>query len=187
MSLRKQSLLAREMTDLLLLDLVEKQLVTGQVVLTIGYDIENLKDPQRAKSYKGAVTTDHYGHSFSKHAHGTQNLDRQTSAGSLIKKAVIELFNRIIGTNLLVHRINICVNHLVPEDSVQDNGEQLTFFTDYEVLEREKADFAKERNQQKVILSIRKRFGKNAILPGMNFKEGTTAKERNGQSGVHKA
>ena len=183
----KAKLVTREMTDLLVLDLVEKRLVTDQVVLTIGYDIENLKDPQRAKSYKGAVTTDHYGRSVPKHAHGTQNLDRQTSAGSLIEKAVMELFDRVVDKNLLVRRINICVNHLVPEDSVQDCSEQLTLFTDYEALEREKADLAKERNRQEAILSIRKRFGKNAILRGMNFEEGATAKERNGQIGGHKA
>lgn len=183
----KAKLVTREMTDLLVLDLVEKQLVTDQVVLTIGYDIENLKDPQRAKSYKGAVTTDHYGRSVPKHAHGTQNIGRQTSAGSLIEKAVMELFDRVVDKNLLVRRINICVNHLVPEDSVQDCGEQLTLFTDYKALEREKADLAKERNRQEAILSIRKRFGKNAILRGMNFEEGATAKERNGQIGGHKA
>lgn len=183
----KAKLVTREMTDLLVLDLVEKQLVTDQVVLTIGYDIENLKDPQRAKSYKGAVTTDHYGRSVPKHAHGTQNIGRQTSAGSLIEKAVMELFDRVVDKNLLVRRINICVTHLVPEDSVQDCGEQLTLFTDYEALEREKADLAKERNRQEAILSIRKRFGKNAILRGMNFEDGATAKERNGQIGGHKA
>lgn len=183
----KAKLVTREMTDLLVLDLVEKRLVTDQVVLTIGYDIENLKDPQRAKSYQGAVTTDHYGRSVPKHAHGTQNLDRQTSAGSLIEKAVMELFDRVVDRNLLVRRINICVNRLVPEDSVQDCGEQLTLFTDYEALEKEKANLAKERNRQEAILSIRKRFGKNAILRGMNFEEGATAKERNGQIGGHKA
>ena len=183
----KAKLVTREMTDLLVLDLVEKQLVTDQVVLTIGYDIENLKDPQKAKSYKGAVTTDHYGRSVPKHAHGTQNIGRQTSAGSLIEKAVMELFDRVVDKNLLVRRINICVNHLVPEDSVQDCGEQLTLFTDYKALEREKADLAKERNRQEALLSIRKRFGKNAILRGMNFEEGATAKERNGQIGGHKA
>lgn len=183
----KAKLVTREMTDLLVLDLVEKRLVTDQVVLTIGYDIENLKDPQRAKSYQGAVTTDHYGRSVPKHAHGTQNIGRQTSAGSLIEKAVMELFDRVVDRNLLVRRINICVNHLVSEDSVQDSGEQLTLFTDYEALEREKAGLAKERNRQEAILSIRRRFGKNAILRGMNFEEGATAKERNGQIGGHKA
>lgn len=183
----KAKLVTREMTDFLVLDLVEKRLVTDQVVLTIGYDIENLKDPQRAKSYQGAVTTDHYGRSVPKHAHGTQNIGRQTSAGSLIEKAVMELFDRVVDRNLLVRRINICVNHLVPEDSVHDCGEQLTLFTDFEALEREKADLAKERNRQEAILSIRRRFGKNAILRGMNFEEGATAKERNGQIGGHKA
>ena len=189
----KAKLVTKEMTDLLVLDLVEKRLVTNQLVLTIGYDIENLKDPARAKTYKGEVTTDHYGRSVPKHAHGTQNLDRQTSAGSLIEKAVMGLFDRIVDKDLLVRRINIAACKLIPESEVKETGqgEQLDLFTDYEALEKqrekENADLARERNRQEAILSIRKRYGKNAILRGMNFEEGATAKDRNQQIGGHKA
>lgn len=188
----KAKLVTREMTDLLVLDLVEKRLVTDQVVLTIGYDVENLKDPARAKTYKGEVTTDHYGRSVPKHAHGTQNLDRQTSAGSLIEKAVMELFDRIVDKSLLVRRINIAACKLIPEADIKENTgyEQLDLFTDFEALEKkreqEKADLARERKRQEAVLSIRKRFGKNAILRGMNFEDGATTRERNGQIGGHK-
>lgn len=189
----KAKLVTKEMTDLLVLDLVEKRLVTNQIVLTIGYDIENLKDPARAKAYKGEVTTDHYGRSVPKHAHGTQNLDRQTSAGSLIERAVMELFDRIVDRKLLVRRITIAACKLIPESEVKETGqgEQLNLFTDYEALEKqrenENADLARERNRQGAILTIRKRYGKNAILRGMNFEEGATAKDRNQQIGGHKA
>lgn len=188
----KAKLVTREMTDLLVLDLVEKRLVTDQLVLTIGYDVENLKDPARAKTYKGEVTTDHYGRSVPKHAHGTQNLDRQTSAGSLIEKAVMELFDRIVDKSLLVRRINIAACKLIPEADIKENTgyEQLDLFTDFEALEKkreqEKADLARERKRQEAVLSIRKRFGKNAILRGMNFEDGATTRERNGQIGGHK-
>lgn len=189
----KAKLVTKEMTDLLVLDLVEKQLVTDQVVLTIGYDIENLKDPERARQYTGAVSTDHYGRSVPKHAHGTQNISRKTSSTTLIENAVTELFDRIVDRNLLIRRINVCVTHLIPEPDVQEDfgGEQLDLFTDYAALqaqrEKENADLERERHRQEAILSIRKRFGKNAILRGMNLQEGATAKERNDQIGGHKA
>lgn len=190
---KKAKLVTKEMTDSLVLDLVEKHLVTDQVVLTVGYDIENLKDSKRAKNYTGEVTLDHYGRSVSKHAHGTQNIGKQTSAGSLIEKAVMELFDRIVDPSLLIRRINICVNHLIPESQVVDayESEQLTLFTDYAALEKqrakEKADLARERSRQEAIINIRNRFGKNAILRGMSYEEGATAKERNEQIGGHKA
>lgn len=180
------------MTDLLVLDLVEKRLVTDQIVLTIGYDVENLKDPARARAYKGEMTNDHYGRSVPKHAHGTQNLDRQTSAGSLIEKAVMELFDRIVDKNLLIRRINIAACKLIPEADIKEDAgyEQLDLFTDFEALEKkreqEKADLARERKRQEAVLSIRKRFGKNAILRGKNFEDGAPTRERNGQIGGHK-
>lgn len=189
----KARLVTKEMTDLLVLDLVEKRLVTNQVVLTVGYDIENLKNPERAKQYKGEVTKDHYGRSVPKHAHGTQNIDRQTSATSLIEKAVMELFDRIVDKNLLVRRINISVCKLIPEAEIKDERsyEQLDLFTDFEALEKqrekENAELARERSRQEAIISIRNRFGKNAILRGMNLEEGATTKERNEQIGGHKA
>lgn len=189
----KTKLVVREMTDLLVLDLVDKGLVTDQMVLTVGYDIENLMDPGRKSRYKGEVTTDGYGRKIPKHAHGTINLDRQTSSTNLIINAVMELYDRIVDENLLVRRITIVANHVVDEKSVvkKVEFEQLNLFTDYEELERkqaaEEAALEREKNMQKAILSIKKKFGKNAILKGMNFEEGATAKDRNSQIGGHKA
>lgn len=189
----KAKLIVKEMVDLLVLDLVDKGLVTDQIVLTVGYDIENLTDPKRRNAYKGPVTTDHYGRKIPKHAHGTANLNRQTSSTKLITDAVMELYDRIVDPALLVRRLNIAANHVVAEDSVKkvDFVEQLDLFTDYEALEKQRKDeeaaLEREKKMQQAVLSIKKKFGKNAILKGMNFEEGATAKERNEQIGGHKA
>ena len=189
----KAKLVVREMTDLLVLDLVDKGLVTDQIVLTIGYDIENLTDPGRSSRYRGEITTDHYGRKIPKHAHGTANLDRQTSSTMLIMNAVIELYDRIVDKNLLVRRITISANHIVDESSVtkKDSFEQLNLFVDYEEQQQKQAEedaaLEREKNMQKAMLSIKKKFGKNAILKGMNLEEGATAKDRNSQIGGHKA
>ena len=189
----KARLVVREMTDLLVLDLVDKQLVTDQMVLTVGYDIENLKDPERRKYYHGEVTTDGYGRKIPKHAHGTANLDRQTSSTRLIMDAVMELFDRIVDPGLLVRRVNLVANHILPESSVTEKPivEQMDLFTDYAALEKkqeeEKAALEREKRMQLAVLSIKKKFGKNAILKGMNLEEGATTRDRNGQIGGHKA
>ncbi len=189
----RTKLVVREMTDLLVLDLVDKGLVTNQMVLTLGYDIENLTDPERRRKYKGPVTTDPYGRKIPKHAHGTANLDRPTSSTRLIINAVMELFDRIIDPNLLVRRITIGANHVVEEASVVKEAapEQLDLFTDYEALERERKvqeeELEKEKHIQQALLDIKKKYGKNAILKGMNLQEGATAKDRNAQIGGHKA
>lgn len=189
----KAKLVAREMADLLALDLVDKGLVTNQIVLTVGYDIENLTDPKRSRDYKGDVTTDHYGRKLPKHAHGTGNLGKYTSSTREILQAVSELYDRIVDTSLLVRRLNIVANHVIDESSIpaQPEAEQLDLFTDYEARDRQQAEEAavlkRERNQQEAILSIKKKFGKNAILKGMNLEEGATAKDRNAQIGGHKA
>lgn len=189
----KTKLVVREMIDLLTLDLVDKGLVTDQIVLTVGYDIENLTDPKRRKAYKGSVTTDHYGRKIPKHAHGTVNLSRQTSSTKLITDAVMDLYDRIVSPDLLVRRLNMAANHVVSEEQVSESGqmEQLDLFTDYVALEqqREKEELALEREKkvQQAVLSIKKKYGKNAILKGMNLQEGATARERNRQIGGHKA
>lgn len=190
----KARLVVKEMTDLMVLDLVDKGLVTNQIVLTIGYDIENLKDPGRRQNYRGAVTTDYYGRKVPKHAHGTANLTRQTSSAERIIKAVMELYDRIVDRDLLIRRITVTANKLVEEASVQKRTEeyqQVDLFTDYEALEQEQAAedeaLERERKMQKAMLAIKKKFGKNAILKGMNLQEGATAKERNAQIGGHKA
>ncbi|MPL96244.1 DNA polymerase IV [bioreactor metagenome] len=192
-SFDKAKLITREMADMLALDLVDKGLMTDQIVLTIGFDIENLKDPAIRKQYHGAVTTDYYGREVPKHAHGTANLGRHTSSTKRIMEATSELFDRIVDRNLLIRRINVTANHVIDEAAVskEPEPEQLNLFTDYEAEEaKRKADTAeleRERKMQLTMLTIKKRYGKNAILKGMNFEEGATAKDRNSQIGGHKA
>ena len=189
----KARLVVKEMTDLMVLDLVDKGLVTNQIVLTIGYDIENITDKNRSQNYKGTVTTNYYGKKVPKPAHGTTNLPKQTSSTTLITNAVMELYDKIVNKKLLIRRINIVANKLVDEHSVKNANkyEQLDLFTDYEILkkqrEKENAESEREKRMQNTILDIKKKFGKNAILKGMNLQEGATAKDRNNQIGGHKA
>ena len=189
----KAKLVLREMTDMMVLDLVDKHLVTDQMVLTIGYDVENLLDPRRKKEYKGEITTDHYGRKVPKHAHGTVNLKSGTSSTKEIMEAVLGLYDRIVDHDLLVRRITITANRVVAETLVKEKSayEQLDLFTDYAALQnqrqKEEEEKEKERNIQEALLSIKKRYGKNAILKGTNFCEGATAMDRNRQIGGHKA
>ena len=189
----KAKLVIREMADLLSLDLVEKGLVTDQIVLTIGYDIENLTDPKISKLYKGEVTTDHYGRKVPKHSQGTANF-KYTSSTKRIVQEVSDLFDRIVNPDLLIRRMNISVNRLILESEVKDTSsgsEQLSIFVDYEEEERKRAEedaaLKREKQMQTAIIDIKKRYGKNAILKGMNLEEGATAKDRNSQIGGHKA
>ena len=190
----KAKLVLREMADSLVMDLVEKGLVTDQIVVTIGYDIENLTDPERRKKYHGDIVKDHYGRQIPKHSHGTQNLGRHTSSTKLILDATSELFDRIAHRDLLIRRLNITANHVIDEASApkqESQFEQLDFFTDYAAREaeqkKEEAERERERKMQRAVLTIRKKYGKNAILKGMNLEEGATAKDRNEQIGGHKA
>ena len=186
-------LVVMEMTDLLVLDLVDKGLVTDQMVLTVGYDIENLSDPTICRAYKGPVTVDHYGRRVPKHAHGTINLKSRTSSTKMIMDAVIELFDRIVDPNLLVRRLNLTANKVVAENSVAEvqQYEQLNLFTDYIAEEKKKEEerlvLEREKRMQHAVLSIKKKYGKNAILKGMNLQEGATTMDRNNQIGGHKA
>ena len=185
----KARLVVREMADALALDLVDKGLVTNQLVLTVGYDRENLDDPSRRQSYRGPVTTDRYGRKIPKHAVGTENFPYTSSASDLLR-AVTALYDRIVNPNLLIRRLSISANKLLPEaDSPKDEAEQLDLFTDYAAKERrEQADeaaHARERKIQEAMLGIKKKYGKNAILKGMNLEEGATAKERNQTIGGH--
>ncbi|MEG0756239.1 MAG: DNA methylase [Oscillospiraceae bacterium] len=191
-SFEKAKLVVREMTELLVLALVRKELVTDQMVLTVGYDIENLTDPAVRNRYSGEVTTDHYGRSVPKAAHGTANLDRQTSSTMLIVEAVMALCDRIMNPKLLVRRINLVANRVVPESAArQPEAEQLDLFTDYAVQQekrqREAADLEREKRMQHAMLEIQEKFGRNAILKGSNLQEGATTIQRNGQIGGHKA
>ena len=186
---QKARLVVREMADALALDLVDKGLATCQLVLTVGYDIENLTDPQRSRKYRGPVTTDRYGRKIPKHAVGTENFPYTSSASDLLK-AVTALFDRIVDKNLLIRRLSISANKLLTEaDAPKEEAEQLDLFTDYDAREhRQRADeaaHARERKIQEAMLGIKKKYGKNAILKGMNLEEGATARERNQTIGGH--
>ena len=191
---QKAKLVLREMADLLTLDLVKKGLVTDQIVITVGYDIENLTAPTRRKRYKGAVKTDSYGRAVPEPAHGSINLGRFTASTKLILQAVTELAEKLVNNDLLVRRLTVVANHVVPESSLQHlqpPNKQPELFTDNEAEQARKEEEAlqlqKERNMQQAMLRIRNKFGKNAILRGMNLEEGATARDRNSQIGGHKA
>lgn len=185
----KGRLIVREMADLLSLDLVDKGLLTGQLTLTVGYDMESLRDG----SYTGEVSTDHYGRKIPKHAHGTVNLDRQTSSTKTITDAVLGLYECAVNPKLLIRRVYLTAEKVLPERLAnQDRApEQMDLFTDYRAEEEkraaEDAALARERRRQQAILRIQKKYGKNAILKGMNLEDGATTIERNGQIGGHKA
>ena len=185
----KARLVVREMADQLALDLVGAGLVTDQLVLTVGYDIENM----RGRGYQGEVTTDRYGRAVPKHAHGTANLEEYTASTRRIVTAALELFDRIIDRGLLVRRFYLTAGRIAEEASAPDKKafEQLDFFTDYSAVNeqraQESAELDREKKIQRTMLDIKKRFGKNAILKGMNLEEGATGKARNDTIGGHKA
>ena len=190
---KKARVVVKEMADAAALNLVAKRLVTDQMVLTIGYDVESLTNSSIRSKYHGPVTTDRYGRQVPKHAHGTANLEKRTSSSAIITKAVMELYDRIVNPDLPVRRINLTTCRVVDESMAKEKDvpQQLDLFTDYEELERQKKEeqeaLDKERRIQEAQLAIKQRFGKNAILKGLNFEEGATAKERNEQIGGHKA
>lgn len=188
----KARVVAAEMADSVALDLLDKHLVTDQLVLTIGYDVESLSKSEIREKYTGELACDYYGRIVPKPAHGTANLDQQTSSAKLIREAVVSLFDRIVNPGLLVRRLNLSTNRVVDESRVKaERPVQLDLFTDYEALRKkkaaEKAALEKERKMQQAVLGIKKKFGKNAILKGLNFNDGATAIERNQQIGGHKA
>ena len=190
----KGKLIAKEMMDKLVLKLVEKELVTDHLVLTVGYDLENLEIPEIRENYKGEITRDWYGRLVPKHAHGSVTLDRPTSSTKVILDAFMQLYDRIVDPVLLVRRLFVTAARLIPESEVRRDGEafeQLDLFTDYEALEKErtarKKEEEREKKMQKAVLEIRRRYGNNAIIKGMNLEEGATAIERNSQIGGHRA
>lgn len=182
----KARLIVREMTDLLALELVDKGLETEKIVLTIGYDRESLSDPAFRQRYRGAVRVDHYGRMVPQHANGTASLSRRCASTRLITEAMMELYDRIVDPELLVRRVNIAALDVRARGTVQEQW-QLDFFSDVQAQERENRALARERSRQQAVLHIRKKYGKNAILRGMNFLEGATTRERNAQIGGHKA
>lgn len=189
----KARIIVWEMLELLALDLVEKQLATNQIVLTVGYDRECLINPEISKKYSGEITADMYGRQIPKHAHGTANIKRFTSSAKLITDAVLKLYDEIVGKDLLIRRVTISANNLAAESSIKENDdyEQLDFFNDYNEIkskrEIEDAELKKERKIQETILDIKQKYGKNSIMKGTNLHEGATTIERNKSIGGHNA
>ena len=183
-----------EMADAISLDLVEKRLVTNQLILTVGFDRESLERPEVAARYQGNIVSDYYGRAVPKHAHGTANLNGHSSSSKEIIEAVISLYDKIVDHDLLIRRLNITTNNIISETEATNKSKepvQLDLFTDYEELaveaEKKHAERDKERKMQEALIAIKHRFGKNAILKGTSFSEGATARERNNQIGGHKA
>lgn len=192
-SAEKARLVLREMVDQLVLDLADKKLITDQLVLTVGYDIENLAVPQRCSNYQGPVVLDSYGRQIPRHAHGTASLSCHTASSKELIRAASDLFDRIVNPILLIRRLSITANHTVPERSVSTPilYEQMNLFIDYAALEKRRkkkqAELERDKKLQQAILTIKKKYGRNAILRGMSLEEGATARERNKQIGGHKA
>jgi len=184
----KARLIAREMIDQLVFDLVDKKLATDQLVLTVGYDIENLRNKEIMSTYKGEITVDPYGRKVPKHAHGTANLPNKTTSSTMLINALVELFDRIVDRNLLVRRLTIAACKLQDETEISKgfSGEQLNLFTDYDTKSNSE-ELSREKKMQDAVVTIKHKFGKNAIFKGMNLQEGATAIDRNGQIGGHKA
>lgn len=186
-------LIVREMTDDLSLSLVSKGLVCDQVVLSIHYDRKNLTDAERARNYNGPVKKDYYGREAPKPSHGSHNIGRFTSSSRLLTDAMMELYDQVIDKNLLIRHIYVIFNHVYPQNSIPKAAEQiqLDLFTDYnkEKREEEKTQekLDRENRLQQSILDLKRRYGKNAILKGMNLQDKATQKERNQQVGGHKS
>ena len=182
-----------EMADQLALDLVGQRLVTNQLTLTVGYDIENLRDSERRKQYHGEVTTDRYGRQIPKHAHGTANLEEYTASSKRITNGILEIYDRIVDKSLLIRRLNLTANRVTEEGTIPQEAamEQLDLFTDYEATqakkEAEAVELAREKKLQETMLSIKHKYGKNAILKGINLMDGATAADRNNRIGGHRA
>lgn len=189
----KARLIVKEMADSLSFDLVEKGLVTDQVVLTIGFDRESLERYDIKSAYTGEIVSDHYGRAVPKHAHGTESLKKYTSSSKVITNAALDIMERTVDKKLLVRRICIAANRVIKEcDSVYENVcEQLDFFSDVSEQkkrhEKEELEEKRERSMQQAIIELKKKYGKNAVMKGMNYREGATAMERNGQVGGHRA
>lgn len=188
---RQARTVVKEMADNLALDLVAKGLVTSQIVLTVCYDSENLTRPEICGTYHGRITTDHYGRPIPYHARGTSNFERASSSSRFLVEQVADLYDRIVNPSLLIRRLNLSVHRLRPEDKLKQKSLQLELFTDYEELavkhQVSEQELAKERRRQKAIIKLRNKFGKNAVLKGMNFADEATQRERNQQIGGHKA
>ena len=185
----KTRLIVKEMAELLSLDLVKKDLITSKLVLEIGYDICNLSKSNLSHFYDGEIKLDHYGREVPKHAHGTINIDHKTASTKIITDKFVELYDNIINKDLYVRRVTLTACDVVNEDDYKNilTYEQMNMFIDYNELAKQRQKERAEKSLQKAVLNIKSRYGKNAILKGMNFVAGGTTIERNGQIGGHRS
>jgi len=180
-------IIVTEMIDKLVLEIVEKNLKTDQIVLTVGYDIENITDVWRRSEYKGEITTDRYGRQIPKHARGTANMGKYTSSTKLITEKTLALFDRIVDQKLLVRRLTVTANRLLTEQEAKANAamEQFSLFDDPQEIAQKEADEAREKRRQQAVLAIKNRFGANAIMKGTSYQDAATGMERNKSIGGH--
>lgn len=185
-------IIIREMAEKLSLELCSRKLVTDQIVLDVGYDVENVSDPSLQSYLRGRVVKDRYGRRIPGHSHGSENLGMQTSSTDRIIDASVRLYEKITDRRLTIRRFNLAANHTVPEDSVSKEVkfEQMDLFTDYglgdEKREEEKKKLEREKKMQKAVLEIKTRFGKNALMRGTSFQDGATGRRRNESAGGHR-
>ena len=192
-SSEKARIVVLEMADSISFDLIEQKMLTDQIVLTIGYDVESLKNKNVRSNYHGEIKKDWYGRNVPAHSHGTINIEYPTSSSKILTEKVSELYDRIVNPNLLIRRLTLSINHLMDENRInkQKYAIQPNLFSDYDEIAKQKQieeeDLVKERKRQEALLHLRRKFGKNVVLRGLNFSEGATQKERNRQIGGHKA
>ena len=185
----KTRLIVKEMAELLSLELVKKDLLTSKLVLEIGYDVCNLSKTVLSSLYNGEIKLDYYGRKVPKHAHGTINIDHKTSSTKIIIDKFVELYDRIINKELYIRRVTLSACDVVNEEDYKNNliYEQMNMFIDYKELAKKRQKERAEKSLQKVVIDIKSKYGKNAILKGMNFVDGGTTIERNGMIGGHKS
>ena len=179
------------MANEIVLDMVQKHFVTDMLVLTVEYDVENLKNAEFSKNYNGEIKEDRYGRKVPKPEHGTFRLDKKTFSTRIISEGFVYLYDEIINRNLLIRKIYLTVGNLTDEKELKQENqyEQVNLFTNYGKLaekeKEEKVKLEKEKKIQNTIIDLKNRFGKNAIIKGMDLEEDATTIQRNGQIGGH--
>lgn len=187
----KARIVVLEIADATSLELLDQRRLTDHMTLDIGYDRLSLADDSTRAAYAGRVAVDRYGREVPPSAHGSVTLSKPTSAASVLMREIGELYDRIVDSRLYVRRVSVSFCRLIHEgEEHREEAVQLDLFTDYEAearqREAERRVAERERRRQQAILDIKKTFGKNAILRGLNFAEGATQRERNGQIGGHR-
>ena len=179
----KARVVVLEMAEYLSLELVKKNLVTNSIGLSIGYDIDNLKDEDIMSKYDGKLDTDYIGRTVPKGSKGSVRLANYTSSTSILIKEVGKLYDKIASRILFIRRLNVSVN-VINDDCIKNRGyQQFSLFDELD----DPIDEKKEKKLQKAIVDIKSKYGKNSVLKAMDLADGATTIERNNQIGGHKA